>query len=199
VPLAGGTLADAIAFNNANAEREMPYFGQEIFELTAALALGADDPQPDFGGLTYNQALEIDRLSGVDGIDKALTDFDLDAVIAPTDNPAWPTDLLYGDRFLFGSSGLAAGAGYPIIQVPANLVFGIPLGVSFFGTAFSEPTLIKLASGFEAVTQTRANNPPTFAAMLPSDHLDGTTLRKPRGKSHKAQKPEDARRRPRHL
>ena len=199
VPLAGGTLADAIAFNNANAEREMPYFGQEIFELTAALALGADDPQPDFGGLTYNQALEIDRLSGVGGIDKALTDFDLDAVIAPTDNPAWPTDLLYGDRFLFGSSGLAAGAGYPIIQVPANLVFGIPLGVSFFGTAFSEPTLIKLASGFEAVTQTRANNPPTFAAMLPSDHLDGTTLRKPRGKSHKAQKPEDARRRPRHL
>lgn len=199
VPLAGGTLNDAIAFNNANAEKEMPYFGQEIFELTAAMAQGPDDPQPDFGGMTYNQALEIDRLSGVNGIDKALADFDLDAVIAPTDNPAWPTDLLYGDRFLFGSSGLAAGAGYPIIQVPANMVFGIPLGISFFGTAFSEPTLIKLASGFEAVTQTRANNPPTFAAMLPSDHLDGTKLRKPHGKSHKAQKPDNSRRRPHHL
>jgi amidase len=196
VPLAGGTLNDAIAFNNANADVEMPYFGQEIFELTAAMALGPDAPQPDFGNMTYNQALEIDRLSGVNGIDKALVDFDLDAVIAPTDNPAWPTDLLYGDRFLFGSSGLAAGAGYPIVQVPANMVFGIPLGISFFGTAFSEPTLIKLASGFEAVTQTRANNPPTFAATIPSDHLDGTKLRKPHGKSRK-QGPEH--RRPRHL
>ena len=197
VPLAGGTINDAIAFNNANAEREMPYFGQEIFELTAALAPGADDPQPEFGGMTYNQALEIDRLSGVNGIDKALVDFDLDAVIAPTDNPAWPTDLLYGDRFIFGSSSLAAAPGYPVIQVPANMVFGIPLGISFFGTAFSEPTLIKLASGFEAATRVRANNPPTFAAMLPSDHLDGTTLRKPRGKSQA--KPNNERRRPRHL
>jgi amidase len=197
VPLAGGTLDDAIAFNNANDEREMPFFGQEIFELTAAMALGADAPQPDFGNMTYNQALEIDRLSGVNGIDKALADFDLDAVIAPTDNPAWPTDLLYGDRFIFGSSGLAAGAGYPIVQVPANMVFGIPLGISFFGTAFSEPTLIKLASGFEAATQVRANNPPTFALTIPSDHIDGTTLKKPRGKSRQAKQGE--RRRPRHL
>ena len=124
--------------------------------------------------MTYNQALEIDRLSGVNGIDKALADFDLDAVIAPTDNPAWATDLLYGDRFLFGSSGLAAGAGYPIVQVPASMVFGAPLGISFFGTAFSEPTLIRLASGFEAVTRVRAQNPPTFALMLPDDHIDGT-------------------------
>jgi amidase len=130
--------------------------------------------------MTYNQALEIDRLSGVNGIDKALADFDLDAVIAPTDNPAWATDLLYGDHFLFGSSGLAAGAGYPIVQVPASMVFGAPLGISFFGTAFSEPTLIRLASGFEAVTRVRAQNPPTFALMLPDDHIDGTTLRKPR-------------------
>jgi amidase len=197
VPLGGKTLADAIAFNDANAEREMPFFGQEIFELTAAMAPGPDDPQADFGGMTYNQALEIDRLSGVNGIDKALADFDLDAVVAPTDNPAWPTDLLYGDRFIFGSSGLAAGAGYPIVQVPANMVFGIPLGISFLGTAFSEPTLIKLASGFEAVTQVRAKNPPTFALTIPSDHIDGTTLRKPRGKSQQAKPGE--RRRPRHL
>jgi amidase len=198
VPLAGKTLAEAIVFNNANADVEMPYFGQEIFELTASLAPGADDPQPDFGGMTYNQALEIDRLSGVNGIDRALADFDLDAVVAPTDNPAWPTDLLYGDRFIFGSSGLAAGAGYPIVQVPANMVFEIPLGISFFGTAFSEPTLIKLASGFEAVTRVRANNPPSFAPMIPSDHLDGTTLKRPRGESRRPkQGPEQ--RRPRHL
>jgi amidase len=197
VPLAGKTLDDAIAFNDANAGREMPFFGQEIFELTAAMALGPDAPQADFGGMTYNQALEIDRLSGVNGIDKALADFDLDAVIAPTDNPAWPTDLLYGDRFIFGSSGLAAGAGYPIVQVPANMVFGIPLGISFFGTAFSEPTLIKLASGFEAVTHVRADNPPTFALTIPSDHIDGTTLKRPHGKSRTRQGSE--RRRPHHL
>jgi amidase len=198
VPLAGKTITEAIAFNSANADAEMPFFGQEIFELTAAMATGGDDPQADFGGMTYNQAIEIDRLSGVNGIDKALTDFDLDAVLAPTDNPAWPTDLLYGDHFIFGSSGLAAGAGYPIVQVPANMVFGIPLGISFFGTAFSEPQLIKLASGFEAVTQVRAKNPPTFAATIPSDHIDGTTLKKPRGESRKAKQGSE-RRRPHHL
>jgi amidase len=180
VPLAGRTIADAIAFNEANAAREMPFFAQEIFELTNSLALGPDAPQPAFGDMTYNQALEIDRLSGVNGIDKALADFDLDAIIAPTDNPAWATELLYGDRFLFGSSGLAAGAGYPIVQVPAAMVFDLPLGISFFGTAFSEPTLIRLASGFEAVTRVRARNPPTFAPMLPETHVAGTDLRRPR-------------------
>jgi amidase len=196
VPLAGKTITDAIAFNNAHVEKEMPFFGQEIFELTAAMAPGPDDAQVDFDNMTYNQALEIDRLSGVNGVDKALQDFDLDAVVAPTDNPAWATDLLYGDHFIFGSSGLAAGAGYPIVQVPAGMVFGIPLGVSFFGTAFSEPTLIKLASGFEAVTHVRADNPPTFAPTVPNDHIDGTTLRKPRVHPHK---PSQDHRRPHHL
>jgi amidase len=191
VPLAGKTLADAIAFNEANAEKEMPFFAQEIFELANSLEPGADDPQPAFDNMTYNQALEIDRLSGVNGIDKALADFDLDAVIAPTDNPAWATDLLYGDRFLFGSSGLAAGAGYPIVQVPASMVFGAPLGISFFGTAFSEPTLIRLASGFEAVTQVRAQNLPSFALFLPDDHVDGTTLRKPRAAKNQKAPPQD--------
>ena len=201
VPLAGGTLADAIAFNEANAAREMPFFAQEIFELANSLAPGPDDPQPAFGNMTYNQALEIDRLSGVNGMDKALQDFDLDAVIAPTDNPPWATDLLYGDHFLFGSSGLAAGAGYPIVQVPATNVHGAPLGISFFGTAFSEPTLIKLASGFEAVTRERAKNPPTFAPMLPDDHVDGTDVRKPRTASKpKNALPQDAKKwRPRRM
>jgi amidase len=174
----------------------MPFFGQEIFELTEAMAPGPNDAQPDFDNMTYNQALEIDRLSGVNGVDKALQDFSLDAVVAPTDNPAWATDLLYGDHFIFGTSGLAAGAGYPIVQVPAAMVFGIPLGVSFFGTAFSEPTLIKLASGFEAATHIRADNPPTFAPTIPNDHIEGTVLKKPRTQP---QKQTTEHRHPRHM
>ena len=87
MPLAGQNAHDAIAFNNAHADEEMPFFAQEIFELTAAMAPGADDPQPDFGSMTYNQALEIDRLSGVNGIDKALADFDLDAVTCADRQP----------------------------------------------------------------------------------------------------------------
>jgi amidase len=179
VPVAGGTLADAIAFNNAHADVEMPYFNQDIWDLTESLAPGPDDPQPAFGGMTYNQALEIDRLAGVNGIDAAISQFHLDAVVSATDNPAWATDLIYGDHFIFGTSGLAAAPGYPIVQVPAGVVFGTPLGISFFRTAFSEPTLIKLASGFEAVTQVRAHNLPTFARTVPFDHIDGTTLRPP--------------------
>jgi hypothetical protein len=100
-------------------------------------------------------------------------------VVTATDNPAWATDLLYGDHFIYGTSGMAGGPGYPIVQVPAGMVFGVPLGVSFFGTAFSEPTLIKLASGFEAVTQVRAHNLPTFAPTVPFDHIAGTTLLPP--------------------
>jgi len=176
VPVAGGTLQTAIDFNNANEDREMPFFNQDIFDLAAALEPGPDDPQPIFGGLTYNQALAIDHNAGVNGIDAAIKQFRLDAVVSATDNPAWATDLIYGDHFLFGTSGLAAGPGYPIVQVPAGMVFGLPLGISFFGSAFSEPTLIKLASGYEAFTQVRANNLPTFAATAPSTNIGGTTL-----------------------
>ncbi len=179
VPMAGKTLNDGIAFNNAHADAEMPFFNQDIWDFTASLATGPDDPQPPFGGLTYNQALAIDQNAGVNGIDAALSQFHLDAVVSATDNPAWATDLVYGDHFIFGTSGLAAGPGYPIVQVPAGMVFGVPLGVSFFGTAFSEPTLIKLASGFEAVTQVRAHNLPTFAPTAPFDHISGTTLLPP--------------------
>jgi amidase len=183
VPVAGGTLQSAIDFNNAHADEEMPFFNQDVFEQAASLAPGPDDPQPVFGGRTYNQALEIDRLSGVNGIDAALSQFHLDAVVSATDNPAWATDLLYGDHFIFGTSGLAAPEGYPIVQVPAGMVFGVPLGISFFGTAFSEPALIKLASGFEAVTKIRSKNLPTFAPTIPSNDIKGTTLRKPHHKS----------------
>src|SRR5713101_912628 len=145
VPVAGGTLQTAIDFNNAHADVEMPFFNQDIFDLAQALAPGPDDPQPIFGGLTYNQALAIDHNAGVNGIDAAIAQFHLDAVVSATDNPAWATDLLYGDHFIFGTSSLAAGPGYPIVQVPSGMVFGVPLGISFFGTAFSEPALIKLA------------------------------------------------------
>src|SRR4029077_19324738 len=111
------------------------------------------------------------------GIDQALTQFNLDAIVSFTDNPAWETDLLYSDtgRFYFASSGLAAAPGYPIIQVPATMVLETPMGVSFLGTAFSEPTLIKLASGFEAFTQVRAHNLPQFLDNTPSQHIKGTT------------------------
>jgi amidase len=126
--------------------------------------------------MTYNQALAIDQASGVMGIDAALSQFNLDAVVSATDNPAWATDLLYGDHFIYGTSGLAAPEGYPVIQVPAGMAFGAPMGVSFFGTAFSEPKLITLASGFEAVTQVRAHNLPTFAETVPFDHIQGTKL-----------------------
>ena len=200
VPVGGGTLKTAIDFNNAHAAAEMPFFNQDIFDLAQAMAPGVDDPQPDFGGMTYNQALEIDRLSGVNGIDAALSQFNLDAVVSATDNPAWATDLVYGDHFIFGTSGLAAGAGYPIVQVPAGVVFGVPYGISFFGTAFSEPKLIKLASGFEAFTQARAKNLPTFALTLPDDHIAGTRLTPPkRNATAAAKRARDTGRRARHL
>ena len=176
VPMAGKTLNDAIAFNIAHADVEMPFFNQDIWDQIATMPTGPDDPQPVFGGMTYNQALAADHDFGVNGIDAALSQFNLDAVVTATDNPAWATDLIFGDHFIFGSSGLAAPEGYPIVQVPAAMVFGAPMGVSFFGTAFSEPTLIKLASGFEAFTQVRAHNLPTFAATVPFNHIKGTTL-----------------------
>src|SRR5262249_39791844 len=150
---------------------------QDIFDQAERLAPGPDDPQPVFGGMTYNQALAIDHNAGVNGIDAALSQFKLDAVVSATDNPAWATDLIYGDHFIFGTSGLAAGPGYPIVQVPAGMVFGAPLGISFFRTAFSEPKLIKLASGFEAATQVRAHNLPTLAPTGPFNHIAGTTLK----------------------
>jgi amidase len=186
VPVAGGTLQTAIDFNNNHADAEMPFFNQDIFDLAETM-----NPDPNFvdsrftsaqfpNGMSYNDALAIDHNAGVNGIDAAISQFGLDAVVSATDNPAWATDLIYGDHFIFGTSGLAAPPGYPIVQVPAGMVFGTPLGISFFGTAFSEPTLIKLASGFEAATQARAHNLPTFAATVPFDHIQGTTLTRPR-------------------
>jgi amidase len=151
-------LADAIAFNKAHAAAEMPWFGQEIFEIAQAMDTSSPDaPQPQFGGMTYNQALALDQLIGAtEGIDKVLKDHHLDAIVAATANIGWATDLVNGDRpGGFGASTPPAIVGYPIISVPSALIKGLPVGVSFFAGAFSEPTLIKLASGFEHVMQAR--------------------------------------------
>jgi amidase len=165
VPLANGTLQDAINFNNAHAAQEMPFFAQEIFDLAEIFDItNRDAPTPL--GPSYNQALAADRLFGAtEGIDLLLHQNNLTAIVAPTDIPAWPTDLINADHFVFGSSSPAAIVGYPIINVPMGSSFGVPVGISFMGTAFSEPALIRVASGFEAVTHAR--QAPQFLSTLP--------------------------------
>ena len=196
VPVAGGNLQSAIDFNNAHATAEMPYFGQEIFIQAQSLNLDPNFCQPGFTStvlpstttcMSYNDALKIDHMAGA-SLDAALADFGLDAILAPTDSPAWTTDLILGDHFLFASSGLAGPSGYPIIQVPAGEVLGMPVGISFIGTAFSEPTLIKLASGFEAATHARF--PPTFVHDITKTHTSGTSLAHPPDEdSHPGRRP----------
>jgi len=150
------TLQDLIDFDEAHAAQEMPFFGQEVFLLSQAVDV--NDPATI---AAYRAAVANDRrLGGADGIDAALSRFGLDALVAPTDSVPWKIDVLDGDHFLGGSSTPTSLAGYPAINVPAGLSFGLPIGITFMGTAFSEPTLIKLASGFEAVT--RARRPPQF-------------------------------------
>jgi len=178
----------------------MPFFNQDLWLQTEALLTDPNAAQPGFpvsgsGSacpcLSYNAALAADKSFTVNGIDLALSMFNLDAVVAPTDGPAWSTDLVYGDRFVFGSSGLGAPGGYPYVQVPATNIFGVPMGITFFGTAFSEPKLIALASGFEAVSHERANNLPKFTPTIPDDHIAGEPLNNPRGNSGKSKKPAD--------
>jgi amidase len=147
------SLKELIEFNERNREREMPYFGQEIF--LKAQAKGALTSKAYLAALAKNQ-----RLSRAGGIDAALAKHRLDAIIAPTGGPPWTTDLVNGDHFSGGSSTPAAVAGYPNINVPAGYVFGLPVGISFFGTAYSEPVLIKLAYAYEQATKHR--RPPQF-------------------------------------
>jgi amidase len=151
------TLADLIAFNQAHKDREMPYFGQEIFESAVKL-----------GPLT-SPAYRADlatcrRLARTQGIDLLLRRHRLDAIVAMTTGPSWPIDLVNGDRFTGGSSTYAAVARYPAITVPAGQVQGLPVGLSFMGPAWSEGKLIRLAFSVEQVT--KARKPPRFLSTV---------------------------------
>jgi amidase len=151
------TLAELIAFNERHADREMPFFGQEIFHMAEAKGPLTDKE--------YLEALETCRvLSRDQGIDAALGQHRLDALIAPTGGPAWTTDLVNGDHFTGGSSTAPAVAGYPNLTVPAGFISGLPVGISFIGGAWSEPRLISLAFAFEQATHRR--RPPGFSAVV---------------------------------
>ena len=126
----------------------MPYFGQDLF-LKAQTKGPLTEPE-------YLDAVAKNHhLARTEGIDAVMDKYHLDAIIAPTGGPAWLTDLVTGDHFSGGSSNAAAVAGYPNINVTAGSVFGLPVGISFFGRAWSEPTLIKLAYAFEQATKAR--------------------------------------------
>ena len=147
------SLKDVIAFNEKNRDREMPYFGQDI--MIKAEAKGPLTSKPYLAALQKNHLL-----TRTQGIDAVMKKNQLDALVAPTGGPPWPTDWINGDHFTGGYSSASAIAGYPHITVPAGYVFGLPVGISFFGGAFSEAKLIKIAYAFEQAT--KARRPPEF-------------------------------------
>jgi amidase len=153
------TLKELIDFNERHRDREMPYFGQELFVRAEAKG-PLTDP-------AYLKALRTSKaLSQAQGIDAVMARHRLDALIAPTGGPAWTTDLVNGDHFTGGSSTPAAVAGYPNVQVPAGYVYGLPVGLSFFGRAYTEAKLIRLAYAYEQATKHR--QPPR---LLPAADL----------------------------
>ncbi len=138
-------LADLIVFNEANRDREMPFFGQEIFEQAEA--------KGDLSTPEYVESLETAlRLARAEGIDALMEEHRLDAIVSPSTRPAWPTDLVNNGGSSGSSSGPAAIAGYPSITVPNGYVFGLPVGILFSGRAWSEPTLIRIAYAYEQAT-----------------------------------------------
>jgi amidase len=142
------TLGDLIAFNEANAATEMPYFGQEIFIQAQARGPLSEKAYVD-------ARRKARRLSRTEGLDATFRTHRVDALVAPSGGTAWLTDLINGDSGTGGSSGPAAVSGYPSITVPAGFIFGLPVGVSFVGPAWSEPTLIACAYAFEQATNAR--------------------------------------------
>jgi amidase len=153
------TLEEIIAFNDTHRDKEMPYFGQEIFHQAQEKG-SLDTP-------AYQEALDTcRRLSRKEGLDRVLDDGGLDALVAPTGSPAWTTDLVNGDHFVGGSSSLPAVSGYPSVTLPMGQVFGLPVGLTFMGRAWSEARLLGLAHAFELATHHR--RPPHF---LPSADL----------------------------
>jgi amidase len=151
------SLQDIIAYNDAHKDQEMPYFGQEI--MIQAQAKGPLTEKKYLDALASNL-----KMSRADGIDATMDKYKLDAIVAPTGSPAWPTDLINGDHFTGASSTPAAVAGYPNINVPAGLSHGLPVGISFFGRAYSEPTLIRIAYAYEQATKQRRS--PLFIPTL---------------------------------
>jgi amidase len=142
------SLEDLIAFNEENAGRMMPHFGQEIFLRAAG--------KGDLSCERYHKAVETcRRYSRDEGIDEVLARYGLDVLVAPTAGPAWKTDWVLGDRHDGGCSTLPAVAGYPHVTVPAGFVGGLPVGISFFGPAHSEGMLIRCAHAFEEATNHR--------------------------------------------
>jgi len=142
------TLKDIIDFNDRHRQKEMPYFGQDLF-----LKAEAKGPLTE---KAYLDALQKNhQLARTEGIDALMDKHHLDAIVAPTGGPAWLTDLINGDHVAGGSSNAAAVAGYPNINVTAGFISGLPVGISFFGRAWSEPTLIRLAYAFEQTTKAR--------------------------------------------
>ena len=149
------TLADVIAFNEQHRDREMPYFGQDTMEKA--------EKKGPLTEKAYLKALKTCRaLSRAKGLDAVMTTHRLDAIVAPTGGPPWTIDLVNGDHFLGASSTPAAVSGYPSVTVPAGYVFGLPVGMSFIGRAWSEGTLIRLAYAFEQGTKLR--RPPRLLA-----------------------------------
>jgi len=145
------TLEELIAFNERHADVEMTWFGQEIFIMSQAM--GSLDDQ------AYRNALELARDGSRNEIDRLLAENELDALVAPAGSAAWTIDLVNGDHFLGGSSAFPARAGYPNITVPMGAVHGLPVGISFIGTALAEPTLIEIASAYEHATRRRRPPP----------------------------------------
>ncbi len=153
------SLADVMAFNTKNASRELRYFGQEIMEQ-------ADKKGPLTEKKYLAELANNRRLMGAQGIDATIAKYKLDAIIAPTQGPAWLIDLVNGDAGGGGSfTAPAAVAGYPHVTVPMGQVRGLPVGVSFVGRAWSEATLLKLAFAFEQASPARKK--PTFEETVP--------------------------------